>query len=155
MMQFISRFGFLFILLVLGFTSCKKKCKIPKDEVAGDIVADAIVREYSVGYNQVIRSANPENDPYRVSFDGGYTYSKIDFNEYVLMCQPFVKNCHSQVVKKVTIDKAKARVEYLVTINECTDCEDFYDISNWVLVPKFPETYKVFFRKETRDISEK
>jgi hypothetical protein len=139
-------------VLVLGLFSCKKKCEIPKDEAVGDIVSGAIVQESMVGSNRVIRSVDPDNDPYRVSFDGGYSYGKIDFNEYVLICQPYQKNSLSQVIKKVTIDKVKGRVEYLVTVNQCPSGADVFSISNWLLVPKFPASYQVFFRKVTKDI---
>ena len=149
----------IFYILILitigaGASSCKKRCKLPLDENQGAIVPNAIVLETSTGYNHVVRDVDPQNDPYRVSFDGGLTYGKVDYNEYVLICQPAVKSCHSQVIKNVVIDKAKARVEYFVTINDCADCPDDYDISNWVLVPKFPASYKVFYRKETVDLSE-
>ena len=152
-MQLNKVFGILGILTLVAFSSCKKRCSLPPDEILGDVVPGAIVKEVSSGSQQVVRSSNPENDPYRVSFDGGVTYTKVDFNQYILMSLPNYKNCHSQVIKKVTIDKTKGRVEYLVTVNECDDCEDNYSISNWVMVPKFPSSYHIFYRVERKVIT--
>ena len=154
MYRFTSVALVLFVAVVLPMTSCKKKCEISKDENLGAIVPEAIVYEHSAAGRMVVRGNSPGAKDYRVSFDGGFTYNPIDFNEYVLMSLPYAKSCHSQVVKTVTVKNTLSRVEYLVTVNECPDCEDKYTIANWVLVRKFPESYKVFYTTETRTISE-
>jgi len=136
------------LTLLVGFSSCKKTCDFPKDDThEGLIVPDAYVLGKSSGSRGVFRSHDGEFK-YKVSFDKGYTYGEVDFDEYVVMNYPMTVTCNSHLIKEVLVDYINHKVEYNVTIQSCADCEDTYGIENWVLVPKFPSTFAVSYKTE-------
>jgi hypothetical protein len=136
------------LTLLLGFSSCKKSCDIPiEDTHEGLIVPDSYVLGKSSGSRGVMRSHDGEFI-FKVSFDKGYTYGEVDFDEFAVMNYPMMISCNSHLTKEVLIDYFNHTVEYNITIQSCPDCEDAYGIENWVLVPKFPSSFVISYKTE-------
>lgn len=84
---------FLFCLISLVSASCKKKCDRPSEDVnSGIIVPESFVKERSWDGRTVIRSGEDQ-----VSFNKGYSYQQIDWDEYCVVSNPMEVNCNSQL----------------------------------------------------------
>jgi hypothetical protein len=138
-------------LIVFGFaiSSCKKKCKIPPEDVkSGDLVKEAIIYGPNSGRKRIVVREDSESPAWKVSTDGGVTRLPVDFDNFVIMNFPVVVDCHTTVVNDIFVDDQLGRVTNTLRINTCNECEDFYAIENYVLIPIFPNHYNLNYVRQ-------
>lgn len=137
------------IVLFALVSACKKKCELPTEDVnSGIIVPGTHVKETSpTGGDRVIR----EGDFY-VSYNKGYTYEKIDWDEYCIVSFPMNITCNAQLERNVEVNYSLHLVTYTITTNTCSDCTDKYTVANMVLVPVFPENFKVRYKRIDNEV---
>lgn len=141
------------IAFVFGLSSCKK-CKVDEDTNSGVVINDVIIYP-SAGYmyetlngNYHITGSSEVADKFEVSFDGGYTRVAVDWSQYDILCNPMTVNCKASFVRDVTYDNVLSYVFYTVTATTCESCDNPRTVENYVLIPKVPSGYQVFFDTE-------
>lgn len=137
----IALLSFLFFL-----QSCDKGCDFPADENKGIIVQDALVYGGNSGGVKVVYHEEPLSYDFKVSFDGGYSYVPIDWNQYAVLNFPVSAGCNTHYVRDVT--DLGSELKYTLTVESCPDCEEEYAVDNWVLVPAFPTSKNVIYEKK-------
>ncbi len=136
------------LLLFVGVTSCKKKCKLSDDTETGNMVKNVVFYTkyvaWAAGTQGATLNSNAGYGDIDVSIDGG-SRTAVNYNNYtVLLITPAAK-CNSQFDKTVTIDHANMKVTYDLVVTQCSNCTDIVNSDQYVLVPKFPASYTVVF----------
>jgi hypothetical protein len=145
----IFKFLFVFTVILISFSSCKKGCEYPsEDTLTGDIIKDAYILGLNTGGVKSVHYVLDSNNVIEVSFDQGYTYIPVDFSKYTVMNFPVTVGCNTHFEKDVTIDHASSKVTFTLGVNSCPDCEEQYRQDNWVLVSKFPNNYFVEYKRK-------
>lgn len=143
--------SFLSILLILGATSCKKKCVIEKDDVnGGSIIQDVIFYPASgymtgnMGGNYVINASHPYANKIQIGFTEGEKVP-VNYSNYTVLCYPTTAKCNASYERTVTIDNTLGTVVYKIVVTQCANCEETRATENYVLVPVFPSSYFVYY----------
>lgn len=148
-------FGLLFVS-ALAMNSCKKCTVGDADKNTGQIV-DKVVIYPASGYltsnlngNYHITGASNYADDFEVSFDGGVTKQPVDWNTYDLLANPMLVSCKASFIREVTYNYGTSTVFYNVIANTCESCDPERFVENWVLVPKVPEGFSVYYDTEIK-----
>jgi len=151
MNKLISLLPFLSILLILGTTSCKKKCVIEKDDVNGGSIISDVIFYPSAGYmtssmggNYVIDASHPYANEIQIGFAQG-AKAPVNYSNYTVLCYPTNAKCNAAYDRTVTIDNALGTVVYKIVVTQCANCEETRTAENYVLVPTFPASYFVYY----------
>ena len=151
MNKLISYLPFLSILLILGATSCKKKCVIEKDDVNGGSIIQDVIFYPSSGYmtgnmggNYVINASHPHANDIQIAFAEGEK-APVNYSNYTVLCHPTVAKCNAAYARTVTIDNTLGTVVYKIVVTQCPNCEETITAENYVLVPVFPQSYAVSY----------
>lgn len=140
----------LFVTLILGITSCKKKCILEAGVNAGDIIENVVIYPESgymttnMGGDYVIDATHPYADRFEVSFNNG-ARTAVNYSNYTILAYPLTSTCTASFDKTVTIDNTAQTVVYKIVVTQCLDCTESRTTENYVLVPAFPETYTVLY----------
>ncbi len=151
MNKLISFLPLLSMLLILGATSCKKKCVIEKDDVnGGSIIQDVIFYPQSgfmtsnMGGDYVIDATHKYAGDIEISISGELKKA-VNYSNYTVLCYPVRGKCNAAYDRKVTIDNTLGTVVYKIVVTQCENCEETRITENYVLVPKFPSSYLVYY----------
>jgi hypothetical protein len=135
---------FLGTLLLLA-SGCKEPCLIPEENInKGDITPNS----YVYGNNWRVKAVWRKNfnDAFTVSFDKGYSYGDIDFNQYVVMNYPVKVTCNTGFEREVIVSPIQKKVTYKLKIINCKGgCQEEFWVENWVLVKKFTKDYTISY----------
>ncbi|MEY3235940.1 MAG: hypothetical protein RI883_41 [Bacteroidota bacterium] len=139
------------ILLILGATSCKKKCVIEKGDVDGGSIVQDVIFYPSSGYmtgnmggNYVINASHPYSNKIQVKFSEGEKIP-VNYSNYTVLCYPTTAKCNAAYERTVTIDNTLGTVVYKIVVTQCANCEEKRTTENYVLVPAFPSSYFVYY----------
>jgi hypothetical protein len=153
-----SKFILLGLLFVAGFgmNACKKCTVADADKNTGQIVDKVVVYPTS-GYltsnldgNYHITGDSDFAEGFQVSFDGGITKVDVDWNTYDLLANPMLVSCKASFIREVTYNYGNNTVFYNVIANTCESCDPERFVENWVLVPKIPENFVVYYDTEIK-----
>lgn len=140
----------LFVTVILGLTSCKKKCILEEGVNAGDIIENVVIYPESgymttnMGGDYVIDATHPYADRFEVSFNND-ARTAVNYSNYTILAYPLTSTCTASFDKTVTIDNAAQTVVYKIVVTQCLDCTESRTTENYVLVPAFPATYTVLY----------
>lgn len=144
----------------IGLSSCNKCTVAEEDTYTGVIISEssagkAVVIYCATGYlpgdlggNFHITGNSQYADRFEVSFDGGETKGPVNWGSYDILCNPMIIKCKASFVRDVTIDNNLGYAYYNVDATTCSSCENERYVENYVLVPKMPAGYTVFFDQE-------
>ena len=141
---------FIATLVVMGLSSCKKCVVADSDSSTGIIITEAIIYP-KIGYmtqepgGYYFNGTGIHGDDFEVSFDGGATKGPVDWNSYAVLGNPQMVNCKASFVRDVTLDDLNNAILYNVTATTCESCSPERYVENYVLIPKVPSGYSVFF----------
>lgn len=148
----------LITIFSLGLSSCKKCTIAEEDTNTGIIVSEGpgtdkpVVIYCSTGYlpgslggDYHITGDNLYADRFEISFDGGETRGPVNWGSYDILCNPMTIKCKASFVRDVQIDNNLGYVFYDVTATTCSSCENERYVENYVLIPKVPSGYTVFY----------
>ncbi len=139
--------------VLFSFNSCKKCTVAEENSDTGIIVKDVVIYPQSGYITQNMGGyyhfdGSSYGDKFEVSFDGGYTKVPVDWNTYDILANPMKVDCKASFVRDVTIDNVLGYVFYKVTASACESCDKQRFVENYVLVPKIPSGYQVFFETD-------
>ncbi len=139
-----------FIGCAIVLASCGKKCKLEKEDInQGVIVPDVIVYQtHTFGEKVVIDGTTADSNQLELSFDGGYTRVPVDYSKYTLLNFPITTHCDAAFTRKVEFNDVDDIVKYTISVEECDKCNNGILTDNFVVVPKFPASYSVTYKKE-------
>ncbi len=139
-------------VLFLGFSSCKKSCKIEGDNVdSGLIDADVLVYPLS-GYLTAemdeeyhVHGATNVAYKFEMSTDNGFTRAPFNFSQYSVLAYPMTLNCNFYMTRDVTVNDVNMTATYRIKVTQCKDakCVEQRYVENYVVVPAIPESYTI------------
>jgi len=150
----VSVFISLFVLLIVGISSCHKapKCWGKEYTNTGIIVSDTVVCNNCTMIAEddkhfVINNQSAMNRLiyYNYGHQTNCEFNTIDFSKYTLFGVNTYTTCNFKIVKDVSVDDATKKYTYLIEINECGNCSEQTYQQNWVLIPKIKTGYSVDF----------
>lgn len=158
-----SKFLLFGLLLVSGFVlnSCKKCTVADANEDTGQIITGqnekTVIIYPKVGYltqvlngNYHVTGASEYADDFEVSFDGGITKTAVDWNTYDILGNPMTVSCKASFIREVTFNWGVNTVYYNVIANTCESCDPERYVENWVLIPKVPSGFSVYYDTEVK-----
>ena len=149
--------GLFFALLLggIGFSSCKKKCVIEKENTdSGAIISESSTGEdvviYHIGYmypglGNHIFQGHDYADKVEVSFDNGQTKGPVNYSQYHVLRNPVWVSCEAQFDREVLFNAVTQTVTYKLHVTNCGSCDEQYFAENYVLVPAIPNGYTVLY----------
>ena len=139
-------------ILLIGFSSCKKKCVIEKEGTDSGVIVKSVLVYPEHGYitndlngNYHIDENSPVADKFEMSTDGGQTRIPMNYTAYSILAHPMILSCNFKLDREVIINDIAETVTYAITVTECKEplCQEERFIENFVIVPSFPSTYTV------------
>lgn len=150
-MKLFSLSSFVLLLLALAFSSCKKSCTIATENINKGWIEQNVQVHAKSSYltsqmkgNYVVTGSSPLANSFQMSFDEG-AKQPVNYSSYTILCYPIVTSCNAQFEREVIFDAINKAVLYKITATECNECEEERFSENYVLVPKFPSNYNVFY----------
>ena len=142
---------FLLATLFLGFTACKKKCVVERNDTNNGAIIDGVVIYPSsgsltgnMGGNYVITNGHPYANDIQIRINEG-DLTNVNYTNYTVLCCPTTANCNASYDRTVTIDDANQTVVYKIVVTQCESCPEKYTCENYVMVPTFPSNYAVSY----------
>lgn len=140
----------LFVTVILGLTSCKKKCILEAGVNSGSIIENVVIYPEAgymtgnMGGNYVIDATHTYADRFEVSINSG-ARTAVNYTNYTILAYPITSTCSASFDRSVTIDNTAQTVVYKIIVTQCIDCKESRSTENYVLVPAFPESYTVLY----------
>lgn len=140
----------LFVTVILGLTSCKKKCILEAGVNSGSIIENVVIYPESgymtgnMGGDYVIDATHPYADGFEVSINSG-ARTAVNYTNYTILANPIKSTCAASFDRSVTIDNTAQTVVYKIVVTQCLNCTESTFTENYVLVPAFPETYTMLY----------
>lgn len=134
--------------------SCKKCTVADESSDTGLIIPDVVLypgQGYITGELNgyyLIDGNSIYADDFQVSYDGGVTKEPIDWTIYDVLANPMTIDCKASFVREVNFDYVLNQAFYKVTATTCESCENPRFVENYVLVPKIPTGFTVYFDTE-------
>ncbi|PHR36899.1 MAG: hypothetical protein COA38_00790 [Fluviicola sp.] len=139
-------------ILFIGFSSCKKVCKIEADDVDSGLIVESvaiyplhgyITQEMSDEYH--VHDASSIAHKFKMSTDNGFTQSPFNYGEYSILAYPMTLNCSFSIVRDVRVNDANMTATYTITVTQCKnpECSEQRYIENFIAVPAIPESYTI------------
>lgn len=139
-------------VLFIGFSSCKKVCKIEADDVDSGVIVKEVAIYPQYGYltqemssEYHVHGASSIADRFNMSTDNGYTQSPFNYTEYSILAYPMTLNCSFSLVRDVMVNDINMTATYTITVTQCKDpeCSEQRYIENLIAVPAIPDTYTI------------
>jgi hypothetical protein len=150
-MKLLSLSSFVLMLLTLAFSSCKKTCTIPTDNVNKGWIEQNVQVHAKSSYltnqmkgNYIVTGSSPLANFFQMSIDEG-AIKPVNYSSYTILCYPILTSCNAQFEREVIFDAINEAVLYKIIVTECNECEEERFSENYVLVPKFPSKFKVYY----------
>jgi hypothetical protein len=144
--------------IIILDTSCRKECDLPEDVEKGAILPNKLVIATS-GYltsnhggTLHIHATHPYAGYFKVrTVAGDGTWSEVDYEsisgQYDILGYQRYHECDASFVRDVIQDDINGTVTYQIDITECgKGCDNQRMTENYVLVPKIPASYFVYFQ---------
>lgn len=143
-----------YILLVLLLTGCKKCSECKKSETNGDIVSlyyipscydgKIEIGEYYIRDTVSLVKLLKTYPNYASNCDTNIL--NVDFSKYTLLGKYVSDNgCKEKFIRNVIIDNNEKTVKYSIYSCSKGTCAKKLGSYNFVLIPKFPNDYRVSF----------
>ncbi|OFZ44164.1 MAG: hypothetical protein A3D92_07350 [Bacteroidetes bacterium RIFCSPHIGHO2_02_FULL_44_7] len=136
--------------------SCKKCTVADESSDTGLIIPDVVIYPgagYMTGEMNgyyLVDGNSPFADKFQVSFDGGITKEDVDWSIYDILANPMTVDCKASFIREVNFDYVLDQVFYNVIATTCESCENPRFVENYVLIPKVPTGFTVYFDTEIR-----
>lgn len=140
-------------MLMLG-SACKKKCNIAEEDTNSGAIVENVVIYPGAGYltsnyqgTLHIKDGHVYEDEFEVSINGGakVPYSSIK-GQYDILGYQKATECDVAFAREVIVDDINGTVTYSIKVDECSEgCDQVRVTENYVLVPKIPNGYFVYF----------
>lgn len=139
-------------VLLIGFSSCAKKCKIEKESVdSGLIVKDVsiypahgyITQDMSGDYH--VHGGSAIADKFEMSTDEGQTRSPFNYTAYSILAYPMTLNCNFKLDRSVSVNDVAQTATYKIIATQCKEatCAEQRFIENFIAVPAIPSSYTI------------
>jgi len=137
--------SFLFLLILISFTSCGNYPPVGESKNVGAIIGD-FEQTDCVSIGTYTGDACVVMGP--LDFDtvaGSSCNLNIDFNTHSIIGKTISYGCNARIIRELEIDHIKKQYIYMIKYKESGLCKRLGFAFNLVLVPKVPNDYTVLF----------